>query len=154
MATIVFAGGIQVLLAGLTPAGVATSWILGGAVYSAFGWSGFILVCLYFILGSAATKLRLKEKTEKGIAEKRGGRRGPVRYLGGTSVPDISQVYEHACWAVGMTQFVGNKIIFVVETTAADQCTLPWHTCRVAQLDLGLPDSCVQWLLCSPRNTQ
>lgn len=38
---------------GLTPAGVAHSWVLGTAVYSAFGARGYALVCLYFILGSA-----------------------------------------------------------------------------------------------------
>ena len=39
--------------AGLTPAGVAHSWVLGTAIYSAFGPGGYLLVCLYFLLGSA-----------------------------------------------------------------------------------------------------
>ena len=39
--------------AGLTPAGVAHSWVLGTSVFSAFGLGGYILVCLYFIFGSA-----------------------------------------------------------------------------------------------------
>jgi uncharacterized membrane protein len=68
-----------VLLAGLTPTGVLASWLLGGSVFAAFGASGFSLVCLYFILGSAATKFKLHEKESKGIAEKRSGRRGIVR---------------------------------------------------------------------------
>jgi hypothetical protein len=76
--TAVFIAGIQVLLAGLTPAGVLSSWLLGGSIFSAFGWAGYLLVCVYFILGSAATKFRLREKENKGIAEKRSGRRGPV----------------------------------------------------------------------------
>lgn len=37
---------------GLTPAGVLHSWFLGTTVYSAFGPAGYLLVCLYFILGS------------------------------------------------------------------------------------------------------
>ena len=41
--------------AGLTPAGVANSWILGTAVYSAFGPGAYVLVCLYFLLGSAVS---------------------------------------------------------------------------------------------------
>jgi hypothetical protein len=48
----VFAAGIRVLLKGLTPLGVAHSWALGTCVYSAFGASGYLLVCLYFIFGS------------------------------------------------------------------------------------------------------
>ncbi len=41
------------LSTGLTPAGVAHSWVLGCTIYSAFGPGGYLLVCLYFILGSA-----------------------------------------------------------------------------------------------------
>ena len=44
--------GGQAVCAGLTPAGVAHSWALGTAVYSAFGPGGYAMVCLYFILGS------------------------------------------------------------------------------------------------------
>ena len=49
----VFMLGIRVLLAGLTPAGVANSWLLGTLVYAAFGWAGYLLVCIYFLAGSA-----------------------------------------------------------------------------------------------------
>ena len=44
-------------LTGLTPAGVAHSWALGTAIYSAFGPGGYVLVCLYFILGSLVRPL-------------------------------------------------------------------------------------------------
>ncbi len=53
----VFLLGIRVLLAGLTPAGVANSWLLGTLVYAAFGWTGYLLVCIYFLLGSAVRSL-------------------------------------------------------------------------------------------------
>lgn len=79
--TAVFVFGLPVLLSGLTPAGVLTAWLLGTFVFAAFGPGGFGLVCVYFILGSGVTKFKLKEKTEKGIAEARGGKRGPVRIL-------------------------------------------------------------------------
>lgn len=86
--TAVFAAGMPVLLSGLTPQGVACSWLLGGSIFSAFGAGGFALVCAYFILGSAATKFKLSEKQAKGIAEKRSGRRGPVRHMG--SLPRLT----------------------------------------------------------------
>ena len=38
---------------GLTPSGVLHSWLLGTAIYSAFGPGGYTIVCLYFLLGSA-----------------------------------------------------------------------------------------------------
>ena len=44
---------------GLTPAGVAHSWVLGSAVYSAFGLRAYLLVCLYFLLGSAVSNAQL-----------------------------------------------------------------------------------------------
>lgn len=49
----VFLLGIRVLLAGLMPSAVALSWVLGTAVYAAFGLGGYALICLYFVFGSA-----------------------------------------------------------------------------------------------------
>ena len=42
-------------MAGLTPAGVLHSWFLGTSVYAAFGCGAYMLVCLYFLLGSAVS---------------------------------------------------------------------------------------------------
>jgi uncharacterized membrane protein len=53
--------GIRVLLAGLLPSAVALSWVLGTVVYAAFGLGGYVLVCLYFILGSAVRMFDLAE---------------------------------------------------------------------------------------------
>lgn len=50
--TTVFAAGYKVLRKGLSPAGVAHAWCLGTAVFSAFGTGGYVLVCLYFIVGT------------------------------------------------------------------------------------------------------
>ena len=33
--------------------GVAHAWVLGTSVYSAFGPGAYVLVCLYFVFGSA-----------------------------------------------------------------------------------------------------
>lgn len=44
---------------------------------AAFGVGGYALVCAYFIVGSAVTKVKMKEKEAEGIAEARGGLRGP-----------------------------------------------------------------------------
>jgi uncharacterized protein (TIGR00297 family) len=43
---------------------------------AAFGVGGYLLVCLYFVFGSAVTKIKLEQKQAEGIAEARGGRRG------------------------------------------------------------------------------
>lgn len=75
--TVVFVTGARVLLAGLTAEGVAHAWVLGAASWAAFGARGYALVCLYFLAGSAVTRLGLARKQAEGIAEARGGRRGP-----------------------------------------------------------------------------
>lgn len=54
--TVVFVAGIHVLLRGLTWAGVVNSWLLGTLVFSAFGWGGYMLVCLYFLFGTAVQR--------------------------------------------------------------------------------------------------
>ena len=79
---LVFLSGIRVLLRGLTPAGVAHAAVLGSLVYAAFGLGGYALVCIYFLAGSAVTKLRLAQKQAEGIAEARAGRRSPASVWG------------------------------------------------------------------------
>ena len=71
----VFGAGLRVLLGGLTPTGVAHAWVLGTSVFAAFGAGGYALVCVYFLAGSAVTKLKLEQKQREGIAEARSGRR-------------------------------------------------------------------------------
>ena len=74
--TAVFTFGIGTLLRGLTWPGVVNAWFLGAASLAAFGAGGYALVCLYFVFGSAVTKIKLEQKQREGIAEARGGRRG------------------------------------------------------------------------------
>ncbi|MDX2271163.1 MAG: TIGR00297 family protein [Cyanobacteriota bacterium] len=66
----------------LTPAGVLHAWVLGVVVWAGLGWRGYLVVSAYFLLGTAVTKLGLKAKQAKGIAEKRGGSRGPENVWG------------------------------------------------------------------------
>ncbi len=79
---IVFTLGLPVLLRGLTPAGVAHAAALGTLAYAAFGPGGYSLVCVYFLAGSAVTRLRLAQKQAEGIAEARSGRRSPASVWG------------------------------------------------------------------------
>lgn len=80
--TLVYVLGIKILLRGLTWEGVVSSWFLGTLSYAAYGAGGYAIVCLYFIIGSLVTKLRLAEKQKEGIAEARSGRRGLGSVLG------------------------------------------------------------------------
>lgn len=61
----------------LTPAGFLHSMALGTGLWATLGWRGWTLCVAYLFLGQAVTKVRFAEKEKLGIAEKRGGRRGP-----------------------------------------------------------------------------
>lgn len=66
----------------LTPAGYANAWLLGVIVWAAFGWQGYGTTLFYFFVGSAVTKVGMAQKEAYGIAEARGGIRGPGNVWG------------------------------------------------------------------------
>lgn len=66
----------------LTPAGLIHAWVLGVIVWGTLGWQGYLVVLFYFLVGSAVTRIKLKEKEAEGIAEKRSGARGPENVWG------------------------------------------------------------------------
>lgn len=66
----------------LTPAGYGNAWLLGVIVWGALGWQGYSTVLFYFFVGSAVTKVGMAQKEAYGIAEARGGIRGPGNVWG------------------------------------------------------------------------
>ncbi|HEY9826680.1 MAG TPA: TIGR00297 family protein [Stenomitos sp.] len=70
----------------LTPAGLLHAWILGVVVWATLGWPGYLVVAVYFIVGSGVTKIGMAEKEAAGIAEKRSGARGPENVWGSALV--------------------------------------------------------------------
>ena len=66
----------------LTPAGYGNAWLLGVIIWLAFGWQGYVTIVFYFFIGSAVTKVGMAEKEALGIAEARGGMRGPGNVWG------------------------------------------------------------------------
>jgi uncharacterized protein (TIGR00297 family) len=70
----------------LTPAGWFHAGILGTLLWGSLGWRGWLAVVAYLALGSLVTRLGLKEKSARGLAEGRGGRRGPENVWGSALV--------------------------------------------------------------------
>jgi uncharacterized protein (TIGR00297 family) len=66
----------------LTPAGLLHAWFLGVLLWGTLGWQGYVVVVFYFIVGSAVTRIGMKQKEAEGIAEKRSGARGPENVWG------------------------------------------------------------------------
>ena len=69
----------------MTNSGWISAGILGTLLWGSLGWKGWLSVALYLVLGSLVTKLGFKYKNKLGIAEKRGGRRGPENVWGSAS---------------------------------------------------------------------
>ncbi|KAJ1417230.1 integral membrane protein DUF92-domain-containing protein, partial [Ochromonadaceae sp. CCMP2298] len=66
----------------LTGAGLAHATALGVGLYTFLGLQGWLVTVGYLILGSLVTKVKMAEKERMGIAEKRGGKRGPENVWG------------------------------------------------------------------------
>jgi len=70
------------LLKMLTPQGMLHACALGSGLWATLGWKGWTLCVAYLFFGSAVTKVKFAEKEKRGIAEGRGGRRGPENVWG------------------------------------------------------------------------
>ena len=66
----------------MTKGGWISAGVLGSILWGCLSWEGWISVVIYLLFGSFVTKIGYKFKRKKGIAEKRGGRRGPENVWG------------------------------------------------------------------------
>ncbi|KAL3508800.1 hypothetical protein ACH5RR_028201 [Cinchona calisaya] len=79
---IIFILGTPILISGLSLSGFFASFLLGTLTWRSFGPAGFLLVAAYFVIGTAATKVKMAQKEAQGVAEKMKGRRGPGSVIG------------------------------------------------------------------------
>ena len=66
----------------MTKGGWISAGMLGSILWGCLSWQGWSSVVIYLLFGSLVTKIGYKFKNKKGIAEKRGGRRGPENVWG------------------------------------------------------------------------
>jgi uncharacterized protein (TIGR00297 family) len=104
----------------LTRAGLLHAWILGVIVWGSFGWRGYAVVSAYFLLGTAVTKLGMAQKQAKGIAEKRGGARGPENVWGsaltGATCALGYALWPHPLWWLGYSSSFAAKLADTVSS--------------------------------------
>ncbi len=78
--------GLLIALAQRVPLLTAAGWfhaaILGTVLWGCLGLRGWLAVVAYLLLGSLVTRLGFRHKQEQGLAERRGGRRGPENVWG------------------------------------------------------------------------
>ncbi|MFO0136749.1 MAG: TIGR00297 family protein [Cyanobacteriota bacterium] len=70
----------------LTKAGWVHAGVLGTVLWGCLGWRGWLAVVAYLALGSLVTRLGFQRKQARGLAEARGGRRGPENVWGSALV--------------------------------------------------------------------
>jgi len=99
----------------LTPAGFAHSFALGTMLWATLGWKGWLYCVSYLFLGQLVTKVRFAEKEKAGIAEKRGGRRGPENVWGSAATALICA----ACSVQGSTFLGIGTDVFVLGYVAS-----------------------------------
>jgi len=73
----------------LTPAGWVHAGVLGTLLWGTLGPPGWLAVVLYLVLGSLVTRLGFGRKQASGLAEGRGGRRGPENVWGSALVGTV-----------------------------------------------------------------
>jgi uncharacterized protein (TIGR00297 family) len=72
--------------------GAVSGALVGVTVFIGTGWQGWILLLVTFMAAAIASRLGLKRKVLLGIAEERGGRRGPGNAIANTGVAAIAAV--------------------------------------------------------------
>ena len=100
-------------------AGAAAGAIIGIMVFAGLGWQGWMLLLVTFIAASVASRLGLKRKLLLGIAEERGGRRGPGNAIANTGVAAIAAVL-----ALVMAPDDGARLAFVAALVAGGSDTI------------------------------
>ena len=80
------AAGIGWRVRTVTPAGALAGWVIGTVIYVCAGWAAWATLMASFVAAAATTRLGFARKLRAGIAEERGGRRGPGNAIANTGV--------------------------------------------------------------------
>lgn len=94
----------------LTPAGYLHAWALGVIVWGCLGWPGYVVVMVYFLVGTAVTRIGMAEKEAAGIAEKRSGVRGPENVWGSALTATVCAL---GAWVAGSGWVTGISVTWV-----------------------------------------
>ena len=76
----------------LTPFGIINGAALGVLVWGTLGWRGYLIVMLFFLLGSGLTFVGIEQKEAEGIAEERSGIRGAGNVWGSAFTASVCAI--------------------------------------------------------------
>ncbi len=89
----------------LTKKGWIHAGVLGTLLWGSIGWNAWLSVCFYLLLGTLVTKIGYKNKAFRGIAEARGGQRGPEN-VWGSAATGCSLALFSCIWPNYLTLFM------------------------------------------------
>ena len=101
----------------VTLAGAVTGAVIGIAVYLGTGWHGWGLLFASFLATALATFAGFRRKAAAGIAEERGGRRGPGNALANTGVAAGAALL---CLGVAQPALAKLAMVAALVTSASD----------------------------------
>ena len=77
------------LVGSVTGSGAIVGGLLATVVYATLYWQGFLLLLLFVLTGTVATRLGLRRKQAAGAAQDHGGRRGAKHAFANLTVPAL-----------------------------------------------------------------
>jgi len=101
----------------VTLAGAVTGAVIGIAVYLGTGWHGWVLLFASFLATALATFAGFRRKAAAGIAEERGGRRGPGNALANTGMAAWAALL---CLGVAQPALATLAMVAALVTSASD----------------------------------
>jgi uncharacterized protein (TIGR00297 family) len=97
----------------VTLSGAATGALIGITVFGFAGWAGWVLLFSSFLAATVSTKMGAKKKSVLGIAEERGGRRGPGNAIANTGLAAFAAV------VAGLSPHRGGALLAMVAALVA-----------------------------------
>ena len=108
----------------VTGAGALAGFVVGGAVVWSLGGPGYVVLLLYFALGALVTRMGWTRKRALGIAEARGGARGPRQVAANGGPPVLfcvlAGVFPVPWGAPAAAAFVGSLATAAADTVSSE----------------------------------
>lgn len=99
--------------------GALVGALLGSVIYTTAGWQGWVLLLATFAAATLASRVRLEQKTARGIEEAHGGRRGAGNAVANTGVAAVAALLSVLTYADA-----GALVGFVAALTAGGSDTI------------------------------
>ncbi len=95
----------------VTISGMIGGWVLGAMLILFGGWQLYVVLLIFFVVGTLATKLGYERKRKLGLAQERGGRRGFSHAFANTGLAAILAIL------IGHSQF-SDQLLFLMAVAA------------------------------------